>query len=200
VDGTPYKSSKQFGNNIRFKQCDFKGPVITATPQSYTHMRNKLSFTGETEFQLDEAVEKGEITEKERRQYRRSLLLAPHFSVEIGQVSPVSASTGSLDRLTLTGTIVAGLIDLRGNITVNGSIVNTFLPSESSGPVRDGNSQWFNTTLGYFSSEQGDKEAGSPGGARGKIQVNYRPSIPLPDGIQGPVEVRPLHSTYWEES
>jgi len=195
IDGDTYASSKPFGNNLRFHNCSFEGQVVTDTPRDYTHMRNKLTFTGQTSFPLQEAKQNSRITEEQMQRYRRSLLLAPQFSVEMGQVVPAGSDVSEIE---LTGTIIAGLIDMRGQIDVEGTIVTTYRPENDEGAAADGKSPWFNTTLGYFSSQQGDKEAGTPGGARGRIRVEYDPTIPLPDGINGPIEVRPLHSTYWE--
>jgi hypothetical protein len=206
IGGETHPSSKPFANNLRFHSCTFEGAVVTETPVVFAHQRNKLAFTGVTQFKIASSTD---LTEEEKRRYRRSRLLAPQFSVEMGQVMPPEpADDGSDDTsgdeedsesIELTGTIIAGIIDMRGDVYVKGTIVTTYEPtSDGAGPVQDGNSPWFNTTLGYFSDEAGDKEAGDPGGARGKVHLQYDPTIPLPDGINGPVEVLPLPSTYRE--
>jgi hypothetical protein len=205
INGEVRDSSKPFANNLRFHGCDFHGSIVTDTPQAFTHVRNKLTFTGDTEFRIDESQN---LTEEEKARFRRSRLLAPHFSVELGRVSPIedggsgddgSTGTEEDDGIDLTGTIIAGIIDMRGLIDVRGTIVTTYEPTgDGEGPVEHGLSPWFNTTLGYFSNEAGDKEAGSPGAARGRVHLQYDPTIPLPDGINGPIELMPLRSTYRE--
>ena len=56
----------------------------------------------------------------------------------------------------------------------------------------------FNTTLGYFPSSEGDLEAELPTSGLGVIQVRYNPTIPMPDGITGPIELAPNYATYFE--
>jgi hypothetical protein len=87
---------------------------------------------------------------------------------------------------------------MRGQIKVTGSIITTFEPVSGTGPVIGDTSPQFNTTLGYFPSSDGDLEGELPVGGIGVIHVRYDPTIPLPDGISGPISIEPIRSTYTE--
>ena len=127
--------------------------------------------------------------------YSRSSILAPHYSVEMGTfVSPDSSG----EKIQLQGTIVAGILDMRGQVKVDGTILTTFEPVSDTGPVLGETSPQFNTTLGYFSSAQGDLEAELPPNGLGVIQVMYDDDRPLPDGITGPITIEPNMATYFE--
>ena len=122
-------------------------------------------------------------------------MLLPQYSVELGTfIAPHDSS----EKIELSGTIVAGLIDMRGQVDINGSLLTTFNPQRDTGPVLGDTSPQFNTTLGYFSAAQGDLEAETPVNGLGLIHVRYNPDLPLPDGILGPVEVIPMWDTYFE--
>jgi hypothetical protein len=192
IDGETRESSKPFSNNLRFHNCTFEGAVVTDNPKDYTHVRNKLSFTGDTQFKIEESTN---LSEQEKDQYKRSTLLAPHFSVEMGSFLDPAAEGETVQ---LSGTIVAGLVDMRGQVQVTGTVLTTYTPGSEDGPTLGGNTPQFNTTLGYFTSEEGDLEAEPPDGGRGLIRVTYDPTIPLPDGIMSPVQVAPVRATYFE--
>ena len=75
----------------------------------------------------------------------------------------------------------------------------TFEPVSNTGPVIGETSPQFNTTLGYFSDDDGDLEADEiPANGLGVIQVIYDETLPLPDGILGPIEILPVMATYME--
>lgn len=192
IGGTDYYNTKDLGNNIRFHNCDFHGSVVTASPLEFTHVRNKLSFTGTTRWFVDGSPY---LDNEEKERYRRSAILAPHYSVEMGSFD---APADPNETITLTGTLVAGLIDMRGQVEVYGTVLTTFSPQSNTGPVLGDTSPQFNTTLGYFSSSAGDLEAELPTGGMGRIKLIYDPELPLPDGINGPIEVLPQWSTYSE--
>lgn len=201
IAGTEYQSSKELANNLRFHNCTFDGGIVSDSPDEFTHTRNKIAFTGETRFKdmTKSAVEDPDngstLSTADRNLYRRSTILTPHYSIEMGTfVSP----SNSNETIQLSGTIVAGVIDMRGQVKVDGTLITTFEPMSNTGPVLGETSPQFNTTLGYFSSADGDLEAELPSNGVGVIQVRYDPTIPLPDGILGPVEVLPLMSTYFE--
>ncbi|MEO1235303.1 MAG: hypothetical protein AAFX76_00800 [Planctomycetota bacterium] len=201
--------TKRFGNNIRFHNCKFEGPVVSGTasgtqPAGFTHVRNKVTFTGKTQFDFENGT-----TEDERRLYERSSLLLPHMSVEMGSFNDGATTTTDIDgnvtgvtsdeELKLSGAVVAGLIDMRGNIELRGTLITTFEPVSGVAPVQGDTAPQFNTTLGYFSQGQGDLEAALPtSGGLGQIRLIYDPTLALPDGIDGPVELRPLTATYFE--
>jgi len=190
VNGIVVADTKTVANSIRFDNCTFNGAVVTQSPNEFTHVRNKLSFTGTTRFILQNPLSADEI-----ELFRRSTLLAPHFSVEMGTfIAPEDAG----ETIELSGTIVAGVLDMRGQVKVVGSIVTTFEPISNTGPVIGDTSPQFNTTLGYFSSSEGDFEAEAPNSGVGVIQVRYDPTLPMPDGILANIELSPVLATYRE--
>ncbi len=192
VDGVPVANTKTIANNLRFDGCTFEGAVVSDVPGEFTHARNKITFTGKTKFDIENSTA---LTQSEKTLYKRSTIMTPHYSVEMGTfIDPSNA----LENVQLTGTIVAGVIDLRGNINVEGTILTTFEPQSNTGPVIGETSPQFNTTLGYFPSSAGDMEAELPIGGLGKVQVRYNPTIPMPDGITGPISMTPNYVTYTE--
>ena len=201
IDGVEYASTKDISNNIRFHNCIFDGGIVTVAPNEFTHTRNKISFTGVTQFKdmrksvVEDSENGSSLTNEERSMYSRSSILAPHYSVEMGTfVSPDSSG----EKIQLQGTIVAGILDMRGQVKVDGTILTTFEPVSDTGPVLGETSPQFNTTLGYFSSAQGDLEAELPPNGLGVIQVMYDDDRPLPDGITGPITIEPNMATYFE--
>lgn len=194
VNGATVADTKPFGNNIRFDGCTFEGAIVTDPSPNYTHVRNKISFTGTTQF-LNETSPN--LTATEKALYKRSTILAPHYSVEMGTFIAPDDDT---EIVRLTGTIVAGVLDMRGQVKVTGTILTTFEPQVNSGPVIGETSPNFNTTLGYFASTSGDFEAEIPDTGVGVIQVIYDPTIALPDGILGPIEIMPNYQTYFESN
>lgn len=192
IDGTDYYDTKALSNNIRFENCTFEGGIASDVPQQFTHTRNKIAFTGATTFTIDGSTE---LSDDEKLLYKRSSLLVPQYSVEMGSFdSPYAAD----EYVELSGTIVAGLIDMRGQIKIDGQLLTTFEPMSNNGPVIGDTSPQFNTTLGYFSSADGDLETELPSNGLGVIQIRYDPNLPLPDGILGPVEVLPIYATWFE--
>ena len=197
VDGAETSDTKTVSNNIRFDNCTFEGSIVTDSPQQYTHVRNKLTFTGETRFRdLSDPTQVEYLSEAERLKYSRSSILAPHYSIEMGTFTTPNVPD---EKVNLSGTIVAGLIDMRGNIDVRGTVLTTFNPQSNTGPVLGETSPSFNTTLGYFTDEDGDEEVDElPATGLGQISIRYDPTLPLPDGITGPIELTPIVSTYRE--
>lgn len=192
VGGTIVTDTKPFGNNIRFHDCKFEGMVASTSPDSFTHVRNKVQFTGTTKFDLNS----NNLNTTQKQMFKKSTLLMPQYSVEMGTfVNPGS----TLENVQLDGTIVAGVFDIRGNATIDGSIITTFEPEPGTGPLSYGGTPaGFNTTFGYFESEAGDGESELPTLGRGKIIIRYDPDRGLPDGILGPIEVRADPDTWFE--
>jgi hypothetical protein len=192
VSGAQLTDTKPVANNIRFDNCTFNGSVVTESPDEFTHVRNKLTFTGTTRFILQSP-----LTDEEIKIFSRSTLLAPHFSVEMGTFI---APEDDLETLELTGTIVTGVLDMRGQVKIVGTLLTTFEPISDTGPVLGDTSPQFNTTLGYFTSASGDLEADEdiPNTGLGVIQIRYDPSVPLPDGILGNIDITPFMATYRE--
>lgn len=185
-------NTKNLANNIRFDNCVFEGSVVSDSAQQLAQVRNKIAFTGRTQFNVDSSAH---LTDDEKRIFRRSALLAANYSVELGTYI---APHDSQETVYMTGTIVAGVLDIRGRADIRGTILTTFEPQEDVGPVLGETSPQFNTTLGYFSSDDGDLEAEVPNNGLGLIRLTYDPNLPLPDGILGPIEMRGQAATYRE--
>lgn len=192
VGGGVVANTKTVANNLRFDNCTIEGAIVSDVPTGYTHARNKIAMTGNTRFVIDQSTELDNI---QKTLFNRSMLLVPHYSVEIGTF--VGASDPS-EFINMSGTIVAGVIDVRGQVAINGTLLTTFLPTSDVGPVIGPTSPQFNTTLGYFSSSTGDMEAELPASGLGVIQIRYDPSLAMPDGILGPIEILPNAMTYRE--
>ena len=125
-------------------------------------------------------------------------MLLPGWSVDVGNFDSDTSTT-----VKLNGTIVTGLIDIRGSAAVHGTLMTTFRPEEGEGPLfYGGTPDAFNTTLGYFGSEDGDQEGvdvNDPGfGGFGKIMLRYDPDAKLPDGIPWPLLATPEAPTWYE--
>ncbi len=189
--------TKPYGNNIRFDNCTFEGAIVSGDrhgkqPKQYTHVRNKLTFTGNTRFDLSKLSD----DDANKKLFLRSSLLVPHMSVEMGSFDK-PANDG--ETLELHGAVVAGLIDMRGQITINGTLISTFEPISGEAPVLGDTSPQFNTTLGYFTDGAGDLESKDlPAAGLGKILIRYDPTVALPDGIDGPIDLKPIRATYHE--
>jgi hypothetical protein len=162
-------NTKDLSNNIRFHDCLFIGSIISDSPEVYTHVRNKLQFTGATRFvsehpdpilagSPDYQPESEDIEEIEK-----SSMMLPGYSVDIG-----SFNSPPEQDVRLKGTIVAGVLDVRGNAHIRGSLLLTFRPEFGAPPLMDlfgvpiGNPADFNVTLGYFGPEDGDEESLDP--------------------------------------
>ncbi|MBI1369404.1 MAG: hypothetical protein GC162_12215 [Planctomycetes bacterium] len=192
VNGTNVTDTKPYGNNVRFDGCTFEGMVASTSPEAFTHVRNKLQFTGATAFNLNA----DDISASDKKFYEKSTIMTPQMSVDMGSFDdPASTS----QYVHLDGTIVAGVFDIRGNATLDGSILTTYEPKEGDGALANGgNPAMFNTTIGYFESSAGDGEAEVPDGGYGKIIIRYNPHRVLPDGISGPIEMSADVDTYHE--
>ncbi len=212
------RDTKELSNNIRFHDCEFRGSVVTDATATFTHVRNKLQFTGGTVFHEPSIGD--DVTEAEYDELRKSSLMAPGYSVDIGTFN----SPGSQD-VNLRGTIISGIMDIRGNATIIGSLLMTYNPISGEGPlVYGGNPANFNSTFGYFGPDDGDGESLSPHTftdtdgdgivdvgedydgdgindpweGYGRISIIYDPMLDLPDGLMTPIQISPDPSSYWE--
>ncbi|MAI67465.1 MAG: hypothetical protein CMJ26_06285 [Phycisphaerae bacterium] len=212
TSGTPYASTRELSNNIRFHDCTFLGSIAADVPSEFTHWRNKIQVTGESRFFLDpddpdvSAQSDGvmlqailnSIDPQDREQMARSSVLMPGWSVEIGTFQN-NESVG----VKLTGTIVSGLLDLRGVVDVHGAILSTYHPVEGEGALfYGGEADAFNTTLGYFGPEDGDEE-GIDDSLKafvgyGRVSLRANPDAPMPDGVPWPITIVPDGGTYRE--
>ena len=165
---TEYTDTSTVSNNLRFDGCTFLGTLGGDRPLEYTHWRNKVQLTGNTRFYIDptdadllaeadaatlQAVLLG-MPEADREEMARTSMLLPGWSVDVGNFDSDTSTT-----VKLTGTIVTGLIDIRGSADVHGTLMTTFRPTETEGPLfYGGTPDAFNTTLGYFGEDDGDQE------------------------------------------
>lgn len=94
------------GNNLRFNDCTFNGPLAGNYATAYTHFSNSWEFTGKTQFnnQVDQTA----------------TIVSPQVNIEMGSFSDPNTAPS-----TLIGVVVAGNIDIRGYSVVDGSIIVT---------------------------------------------------------------------------
>jgi Tfp pilus assembly protein PilX len=155
-------------NNVIFTDCTFNGPVITNVPKDYFWTKNSLYFNGQTRFFNDYMPE--------------STILAPNFNVNIG-----SFSTDDSDSR-LSGIIVGGIVDIRGEAHIDGTILSMFFPDWDLGVGR----AQYRTNIGFYE----DEESNRPEDADGTVHIRPNPDRTLPMGIVTKTVVKPLFETY----
>lgn len=213
-------------NNIRFDGCTFIGSVTGDTPNEYAHWRNKIQFTGTTRFYIDPndpdllqeitngnldapgwqaailGMAPGDIDELEK-----SSILMPGWSADVGNFTNEQNVDPTLTpKIKLMGTIVAGILDVRGTADIHGTLLMTFRPEAGVGPLfyagPAGPTDTFNTTIGYFGPSDGDGEGVDTADASfvgfGEITLRYDPDAKLPDGIPWPISINADPLTYTE--
>ncbi len=215
IDGLRYVDTKKLSNNIRFHDSLFVGSIVSDTPVEYTQVRNKLQFTGATRFTTVHPDEPDNSLlnpdDNDLDTILTSSMMLPNYSVDLG-----SFNSPPEQNIALQGAIIAGVLDARGNTTIDGALLLTFDPTHGEGPLVDvfgnpiGNPAGFNASLGYFGSDDGDYESIDPndlpivGGVRiigydtngdGLADVSYdepQPagSTPIPFNGFGKIRVR----------
>lgn len=167
IDGKRVTDTRDYSNNLRFHDCLFVGSIVSDTPTAYTHVRNKMQYTGKTRFleahpdAPDDPLLNPEVDDLE--EIAKSSMMLPNYSVDIG-----SFNSPPEQHVSLKGAIIAGVLDVRGNASIDGSLMLTFQPKPGEGPLVDvagtevGNPAGFNTTLGYFGIQDGDGESIDP--------------------------------------
>jgi len=170
IDCSKTSTSKSYTNNIRFENCTFNGVIVTRVPQNFNWVNNCLYFTGEATFDNESAVQEATI-------------LAPYFNVNLGNTNPQRS-----DNNVLTGAIVGGIVDIRGNAEIYGTIISMFDTSAySSGYVTN-----IGATLGDGGSETTEV------GDVGVISITPEKDKMLPSGITTPIIIDPNEMTYSE--
>jgi hypothetical protein len=157
-------------NNIRFEDCTFNGTIITDVPQLLKFTRNVLYFTGTATFDNQSGVEEATI-------------LAPHFNVNLGNTNPEQS-----DNNVLTGAIVGGIVDVRGNAQIDGTIISMC----DTTPWTSG----YVTNIGATLSDGGSET--SELGDAGVINITPKPDQMLPSGIVSPIVVKTMNDSYRE--
>ncbi|HEX7008592.1 MAG TPA: hypothetical protein VF184_01330, partial [Phycisphaeraceae bacterium] len=56
VDGEEVADTKTVSNNLRFDNCTFEGAIVSDAPEEFTHVRNKIAFTGKTQFLIEDST------------------------------------------------------------------------------------------------------------------------------------------------
>lgn len=165
-----YKSASSYYNNVRFEDCTFRGVIVTDVPQSFKWMYNCLYFTGSATFDNQSDIQEATI-------------LAPHFNVNLGNTNPQQD-----DNNTLTGAIVGGIVDVRGNAQINGTIISMCDTTNwSSGYV---------TNIGATLDDGGSETTEL--GDIGTIEITPEEDKMLPSGISSPIVIKPVNCSYKE--
>jgi hypothetical protein len=165
------RNTKLYSNNIRFHDCTIVGSVVAETPAAFTNIRNKLQFTGATRFSNRDETSSSPADNPDaaaQAEIDKSPLMAPNYSVDIGSFNaPTDLSSSRGQNVRLKGSVVAGVLDMRGTASIEGALFLTFNPVFGQGPLQQngqgaGNPANFNATLGYFGLTDGDGEALDP--------------------------------------
>lgn len=167
IDGKRVVDTKKFSNNLRFHDCLFVGSIVSDKPQAFTHVRNKIQFTGKTRFTNEHPDHPADPdfnpSFEALQEIVKSSMMLPHYSVDVG-----TFNSPPEQNVQLRGVIVAGILDVRGNANIEGAILLTFQPRYGEPPLVDvfgnpiGNPGLFNCTIGYFGPEDGDEESIDP--------------------------------------
>jgi hypothetical protein len=135
---------------------------------------------------------------------KKSSIMMPGWSVDVGSfTNETSENLDESPRVDLRGVIIAGILDIRGTAEVQGTLLMTFKPIVGQGPLfYDGQTDAFNTTIGYFGPLDGDGEGTDPTSEDfegfGEITLSYNPGVSLPDGIPWPILAEAIPETYRE--
>jgi hypothetical protein len=164
------QSTSSYYNNVRFNNCTFNGVVVTNTPDELKWQYNTLYFTDEATFSNQSDVQEATI-------------LAPHFNVNLGNTNPQQS-----DNNVLTGAIVGGIVDVRGNAQIYGTIISMCDTTQwSSGYV---------TNIGATLDDGGSETTQL--GDIGVINITPETEQMLPSGITSPIIIKPMQTTYSE--
>ncbi len=165
-----YKNASSYYNNVRFEDCAFQGVIVTDVPQSFKWMYNCLYFTGSASFDNQSDIQEATI-------------LAPHFNVNLGNTNPQQNENN-----VLTGAIVGGIVDVRGNAQIDGTIISMCDTTRwSSGYV---------TNIGATLDDGGSETTEL--GDVGTIEITPEEEKMLPSGITTPIVIKPKRNTYRE--
>ena len=157
-------------NNVRFDNCTFNGTIVSDTPQSFNWQKNCLYYTGSATFQNNTTAE--------------ATILAPHFNVNLGNANPVAGTDN-----VLRGAIVGGIVDVRGNAEVFGTIISMADTSSfTSGYV---------TNIGATLGDGGSETVAI--GDIGTINITPDTDKMLPSGITSPIVIKLQQDTYSEQ-
>ncbi|WP_428940067.1 hypothetical protein [Fontivita pretiosa] len=156
------------GNNLRFNNCTFEGPIAGNYATAYTHFANSWEFTGATMFN--------------NKVDQTATIVSPQVNIEMGSFTDPNSAPS-----TLIGVVVAGNIDIRGSSNVDGSIIIT----------GDGAGNTTLAYFGA-SDASTDPNSPMPEGGWGRLNIRYNPNRALPDGINLAIDLMPVIGTYSE--
>jgi hypothetical protein len=165
ISGTQY-------NNVRFDNCTFNGTIVTNTSQgaiTSTWQKNTLYFTGSATFQNSTSAE--------------ATILAPNFNVNLGNANPVAGTNN-----VLRGAIVGGIVDVRGNAEVYGTIISM---ADTTGCPSG-----YVSNIGATLNDGGSETVAV--GDIGTINVTPDTTKMLPSGITTPIVIKPDQTSYSE--
>lgn len=165
-----HQASSVKTNNVRFDNCTFNGTIITDVPQVFRWKQNCLYFTGIATFDNKSGIDEATI-------------LAPHFNVNLGNTNPEQS-----DNNVLTGAIVGGIVDIRGNAQINGSVISMCDATKWG--------EGYVTNIGATLTDGGDETTDL--GNVGVINITPRQGQVLPEGIMTPVVIRVIPDSYCE--
>ena len=166
------KTSQGFvnGNNLRFNNCIFEGPIGSNYATAYTHFANSWEFTGSTLFN--------------NKVDQTATIVAPQTNIEMGSYTDPNKAPS-----TLVGVVVAGNLDIRGTSIVDGSILVT---GDGAGNTTLG---YFGASDGDTSTAV---DLTKNGGSWGRLHIRYNPYRVMPDGINIAVVLTEHTDTYRE--
>ncbi len=163
-NGKRITDTKPLSNNLRFHDCLFVGSIVSDAPQVYSQLRNKVQFTGSTRFVSAHPSDSTlNPDDADKAEISKSSMMMPGYSVDMGTFN--SPPTQDIQ---LNGTIIAGVLDIRGNASIDGALLLTFNPTLGVPPLVDaagnpvGNPASYNSTIGYFGASDGDAESIDP--------------------------------------
>ena len=102
INGVEVYDTKTVSNNLRFDDCVFEGAIVSDVAEEFTHVRNKITFTGQTSFDIEGSTE---LSAGEKLLFQRSSMLLPQYSVELGTFL---APHDSGEKIELTARLLPG--------------------------------------------------------------------------------------------
>lgn len=167
-------------NNVVFEDCTFDGPIVTGVPKDFRYQDNSLMFIGNTTFNSTAIKEELEGT----------TILAPNFNVNIGDFSQSELGSDSK----LVGLIVGGIVDIRDNAIVEGTV----LSMANLDHVPDSSVSGWGSNIGNW--ERNGEDAGDGGGFTPStlIKITPDPDNVMPLGVKKRYTVYPVLGSYRE--
>ena len=102
-----HRATQTTSGSTTARSTDPSSPSPSTDTSSGWWQRNQLYFTGTATFQNQTTVP--------------ATILAPNFNVDIGNTDPTRS-----DNNVLTGAIIGGIVDVRGNAQIYGTIISMF--------------------------------------------------------------------------